>query len=87
MNNTAARNQAARKHRASRITDPFSVARGRTTLCVIASKIIQFGIAYGQAVRVVPEEVGLLVTEVTLLAGVFTAFCSSLEAQEETTAY
>jgi hypothetical protein len=66
--------------------DPFSVALGGITLCQVASKIIQFGIAYGQAVSTVPEVVGLLVTEITLLSGVFTALCSSLEAREETTA-
>ncbi|KAI5841635.1 hypothetical protein BZA05DRAFT_380346 [Tricharina praecox] len=67
-------------HRTTRIMDPLSIALGGFSICQIASKIIQFGIAYGQAVSSVPEEVQLLVSEITLLSGVFTALCSSLQS-------
>jgi len=65
--------------------DPFSIALGGITICKVAGKIIQFGIAYGQAVGAVPEEVELLVSEITLLNGVFVALCSSLEARKRGT--
>lgn len=65
--------------------DPFSIALGSITICQVASKIIQFGIAYGQSVSGLPEEVKLLVSEITLLNGVFSALCSSLLGGSEET--
>ena len=81
-NYTTAQNKAARQHWASQIMDPFSVALGGIILCQVA---IQFGFAYDRAVHTVPEDVRLLVSEITLMSGVFTALCSSLEAQKEET--
>jgi hypothetical protein len=62
--------------------DPFSIALGGITICQVAGQIIQLGIAYGQSVKNLPEDVQALVSEISLLSGVLNSLCAHLGKDE-----
>lgn len=62
--------------------DPFSIVLGGIAICQVAAKVISLGIAYGQSVSNLPNEVQSLISEIALLAGVMNSLCSALQSEQ-----
>ncbi|KAA8895795.1 hypothetical protein FN846DRAFT_314809 [Sphaerosporella brunnea] len=65
--------------------DPFSIFLGGITICQVAQQVISLGIAYGQSATSLPAEVQALISEITLLSGIFDSLCSHLKAENGAT--
>jgi hypothetical protein len=61
------------------IMDPFSIALGGITIVQVAAKVVSLGMAYGQSVANLPDEVQTLISEISLLSGVLNSLCASLQ--------